>query len=129
MPSSCPLSSRTPREAQALVRKRTSRNFWILALRSASEDMEGPRERARHHRGLALALSVSQGLRLGTLRQRLRGYRMRRSSRPSPTRSRYRIAMLIPTRHRQSARADRTATLTVASGLLLVLGLFGRAAR
>jgi Cys-tRNA(Pro)/Cys-tRNA(Cys) deacylase len=61
-----PLVSPTPREAQALVRKRTSRNFWILALRSASEDMEGPRERARHHRGLALALSVSQGLRLGT---------------------------------------------------------------
>jgi hypothetical protein len=26
---------------------------------------EGPRERARHHRGLALALSGSQGLRLG----------------------------------------------------------------
>src|SRR5262249_28502204 len=29
------------------------------------ENTEGPRERARHHRGLALALSGSQGLRLG----------------------------------------------------------------
>jgi hypothetical protein len=30
------------------------------------EDVEGPGERVRRHRGLALALSVSQGLRLGT---------------------------------------------------------------
>jgi hypothetical protein len=50
---------------------------------------EGPRERARHHRGLALALSGSQGLRLGpsTAPDVLSH---RRSIRPSRTRSRYR---------------------------------------
>jgi len=32
---------------------------------ASAANTEGPRERARHHRGLVLALSGSQGLRLG----------------------------------------------------------------
>jgi hypothetical protein len=43
-----------------------------LALRVLrATNTEGPRERARHHRGLALALSGSQGAEVWSLRQRL----------------------------------------------------------
>jgi len=64
----------------------TRRRKESLILSAANT--QGPRERSRHHRGLALASQALRGLRLGSLRHRVNQDSVRRSSRPSRTQSR-----------------------------------------